>query len=169
MTTAADRYFRLLGFVLLGYALVGKAFAYLGAPPVFVGEFTLAVGLVALVFTPDWHRVLRTARVWPLLAFMLWGAKCAAPYFGRYGADTLRDSAVWGWGLFALVTGSLLAAEPSRLFRLEKQFRFFARWFLVVPRGQLAPHPVRRPLPPPGPVGRGSRSCTSRGATRSST
>ena len=33
-----DRYLALLAIVLLGYALMGKGFAYLGFPPLYVGE-----------------------------------------------------------------------------------------------------------------------------------
>jgi glycosyltransferase involved in cell wall biosynthesis len=36
-----------LGFVLAGYALLGRSFAYLGAPPMLIGELVFAFGLVA--------------------------------------------------------------------------------------------------------------------------
>jgi hypothetical protein len=127
-----DRFFRLLGILLLGYALVGKGFAYLGIGPLYVGEMLLAYGVFALAISENWSRILRTAWVWPILAFMAWGAVCTFPYLRVYGADALRDAAVWIWGLYAIVVSSLLAIEPSRLANLERQFRKFAKIFLAV-------------------------------------
>src|SRR5262249_29154282 len=40
-----DLYFRALLVCLACYAIIGKGFAYLGVPPVFVGEILLAIGL----------------------------------------------------------------------------------------------------------------------------
>ena len=41
-----DRYLALLTIVLLGYALMGKGFAYLGFPPLYVGEIAFLAGIV---------------------------------------------------------------------------------------------------------------------------
>ena len=40
-----DRYLALLAIVLLGYALMGKGFAYLGFPPLYVGEIAFLAGI----------------------------------------------------------------------------------------------------------------------------
>lgn len=37
----SDHYLVLLSSVLLGYAMLGKGFAYLGLPPLFIGEIAL--------------------------------------------------------------------------------------------------------------------------------
>src|ERR1044071_7675786 len=40
-----------LGLVLLGYALLGRGFAYIGVAPLYVGEFALAFGLFAALLS----------------------------------------------------------------------------------------------------------------------
>ena len=63
---------------------------------------------------------------------MGWGALRTIPYLEKYGVDALHDAAVWIWGLFAIVISSLLAAQPTRLAFLERRFRVFAKWMLVL-------------------------------------
>jgi hypothetical protein len=146
-----DRFFQLLAILLVGYALIGKSFAYVGVGPVFVGEMVLAFGVAALLMTENWSRVLRTAWVLPLAAFMAWGARCTVPYIGRYGVDSLRDAAIWGWGVFAIVIASLIAAEPRRMAQIDRFFAWFGKWFLLLaPLAYLATHiaavqPIKAP------------------------
>src|SRR6478736_3510622 len=44
-----DAYMRLLCYTLAGYALFGKGFAYLGIPPLFIGEIALVLGLCVVL------------------------------------------------------------------------------------------------------------------------
>lgn len=127
-----DRYLRLLCVLLLGYALMGKGFAYIGIPPFYVGELLMLYGLVALMLSPDWSRVLRTAWLWPVFALMAWGALRTIPYLQTDGVDALHDAAVWIWGIYAIVISSLLAADPTRLKFLESKFRVFAKLLLLL-------------------------------------
>jgi hypothetical protein len=127
-----DRFLRILGLLLLGYALIGKGFEYIGYGGVYVGEMVMLYGVVALLASPHWSRVVRTAWFWPLLAFMGWCGYRTVPYLSIYGADALRDGAIWMWGTFAVVIASLIAAQPQRLGTIENQFRFFAKWFLLL-------------------------------------
>src|ERR1700754_2770052 len=46
-----DRYIVFLAIVLLGYALMGKGFAYLGLPPLYMGEIALLSGIVVFLRT----------------------------------------------------------------------------------------------------------------------
>jgi hypothetical protein len=46
-----DRYLALLGIVLLGYAVMGKGFAYLGIPPLYVGEIAFLGGIIVFLRT----------------------------------------------------------------------------------------------------------------------
>ena len=48
----SDHYLVLLSGVLMGYALIGKCFANLGFPPLFIGEVGLLTGIV--IFFPDY-------------------------------------------------------------------------------------------------------------------
>jgi hypothetical protein len=127
-----DRYLRILCFLLLGYALMGKGFAYIGVPPLYVGEATMLYGVFALIVSENWSRILRTGWLWPLFALMGWGTIRTIPYLEQYGVDALHDAAVFIWGTFAIVIASLLAAEPGRLRFLEQKFRVFAKWMLIL-------------------------------------
>ena len=57
----AERWLIFLAISLLGYAVIGRGYAYAGYPPIFVGEILLLIGLVAFVMTPGWMRVMRMA------------------------------------------------------------------------------------------------------------
>ncbi|HOT36466.1 MAG TPA: hypothetical protein PLT86_07365, partial [Candidatus Latescibacteria bacterium] len=70
-----------LSVVLLGYAVFGKPFAYLGFPPLYVGEMALALGVLAVLRYPSMLGAMVTAPLFPLLAiFVLWNAACTIPY-----------------------------------------------------------------------------------------
>src|SRR3954462_10840381 len=71
--TIADRFMLMLAIVLAGYAIDGKGFAYIGIPPIFIGEITVLFGIVALLSTPRWSRMFRTSQAVVLLPFMAWG------------------------------------------------------------------------------------------------
>ena len=82
----------LLCLTLLGYALFGKGWAYVGVPPLFVGEAALFCGLVPLVLFHRWRRLLPIPAVWTLFALMAWGLLRTWPDVPRYGTDALRDA-----------------------------------------------------------------------------
>src|SRR5712691_6030038 len=127
----SGRWLTLLCVTLLGYALFGKGWAYIGIPPVFIGEVTLFCGIVSLVLYGRWRGLFDVPASWFLLLLGVWGLFRTWPDVSRYGADALRDAAVWGYSAFAfIVCGSLLAA-PSRLIALLHAYRQFARIFVV--------------------------------------
>lgn len=93
-----------LAFLLAGYMLMGRGFAHLGAPPLYLGEIVLGIGLLATAYVGVRWR-LRLARSWIavlLLLFMVLGLVRTVPYVEMYGINALRDAALWGYGLFAL-------------------------------------------------------------------
>ena len=91
-SSLADRFLLCLAIVLAGYAIDGRAFAYIGIPPIFVGELTLMFGIVVLLSTPHWTRMFRTTQAIVVLPFMLWGLLRTAPFVGQYQLDALRDA-----------------------------------------------------------------------------
>ena len=103
-----------LGLVLLGYALLGRGFAYLGAAPIYIGEVTLAFGVLAAIVGGRLLRVFRSPVAWLIVAFALWGAARTIPFIPRYGSDALRDGAVWGYGVFAQAISKLPTARCGR-------------------------------------------------------
>jgi hypothetical protein len=106
---AVERLFLwLLGALLVGYALLGRTFAGLGVPPVYVGEVVLGVGLLSVVAAGRRFQLVRTPSVYLLIAFMCWGTARTIPYLGTYGMDALRDAVIWGYGAFALLLAPLL-------------------------------------------------------------
>lgn len=130
-TPALARWLDLLCIMLVGYALLGKGWAYLGVPPVFVGEVTLLVGLILLLRVTRWRAVLSSGHVWFLLMLMAWCAVRTLPFVPQYGADALRDAAVCGYGLFAVIVFAFLIENPARLGTLVKRFEIFAYVFLL--------------------------------------
>lgn len=122
----ADRYLLVLGVALLGYGLLGRGFAYLGLPPLFVGELLLAAGLLALVGTRGLGRVLEMGPMPALGLLMAWVFLRTVPYLGTYGVDAARDAMIVGYGLFAFIVAGLLVAKPERLKLLLERYRIFA-------------------------------------------
>ena len=115
-----------LGVLLIGYAFFGRGFAYLGMPPLFVGELVLLVGLAAVVLTRGTlRRASRVPMTWFILAYAGWGALQTFPYLGPYGIDALRDAVLWGYGAFAILVVALLGREVD----VQLVPRWYERWF----------------------------------------
>lgn len=116
----------LLG-LLAGYAFLGKGFAYLGAPPLFVGELVLGLAILAILLS------LGTARFGVLhgliVAFVVWCAFRTIPYVGTYGVDALRDGATWGYAIFAIAVS--VSVVPSHFARLATGYRLLIPVFLA--------------------------------------
>lgn len=98
-----------MGVLLIGYAIIGRGFAHLGARPIYVGEAALGLGILAAVLGSRIRPVFRSPISWLVILFMFWGALRTLPFLGRYGLDSLRDGAIWGYGIFTiLVAASIL-------------------------------------------------------------
>lgn len=118
-----SRYIAALGVCLLGYALLGRTFAYVGLPPVFIGEIMLLVGLMVAAGS---RKVAEILANWPMrfwLVLMAWTVVRTVPYLGRDGLDAPRDAMLVGYGLYAIIVGSLLLADPERLRDLVHRYR----------------------------------------------
>ena len=127
----AGWWLNLLGLTLLGYALLGKGWAYIGVPPLFVGEAVLLCGVLALIGGGSWRGLLGVPAAWFLLILGVWGVLRTLPDVSVYGADALRDAAIWGYGAFALLVFGALRARPARLAALLSYYRWFGAIFLV--------------------------------------
>jgi hypothetical protein len=113
--------------VLTGYAFFGKGFAYLGFPPLYIGEIVLGLCLASILWTAG------RAKFSPLHAllilFMAWGAIRTIPYVATDGIDALRDAATWVYGFFAI--GVSITVRPEHLGHLARGYRRFIPLFLV--------------------------------------
>jgi len=137
-TAAANRpaplfdFVSLLSLVLLGYALLGKLFAYQGIGDLYVGEITLAIGVCAFLASPQRWLALGSRHLLPLYALMVWGFIRTFPYVNQYGVNALRDAVIWGYGLFAILIATTISARPGTVSRLLDRYAWFVRVFLLI-------------------------------------
>lgn len=127
---------RLLAFVVLGYWAFGKAFAYLGLYPLYIGEVVLAVGLLYLI-----HRgtvpIPDQALFWLYSIFLLVvlaQVSYSVLVLGQPPLEVFRNLAVVYYGLFAIITYTLITRfAGSDLYRsvLERWLPRAAPWLLL--------------------------------------
>jgi len=126
---------------------MGRGFAYLGVPPVFIGEMVLGLGLVAVLPRLEFRRVLGSPVVVLVLLFAAWGAFRTAPYLGVYGLDALRDAVLWGYAVFAIVVGALLL-NTDRVEATLRLYRKLVPWIVVlVPMSVIVTRTIAEQLP----------------------
>jgi hypothetical protein len=117
-------FLRMLGVLLIGYAFLGKSFAYIGVGPIYIGDITLGFGILAGLVYVQWLLGLRHAVLFVLAALMVWGASRAIPYLPVYGMDTLRDSALWAYGAYAALLACFLPRSPW----FDRVPQLYTRW-----------------------------------------
>lgn len=123
-----------LGFVLAGYALFGRSFAYLGVPPVFIGEMMLAFAIGATLASRALPAVLRSPLIWGIVLLAMLGLARTIPYVGQYGIDALRDATVWGYGAFAIAVAACVIrtnAVPVLVERYSGWLVLLAAWLPI--------------------------------------
>lgn len=121
---------RSLGFILFGYGVIGRGFAYLGFNPLFVGELVMGLGLVAMFASGQLGSVLRTGTARWLVLFIAWSAMMTLPYIPQYGLMALRDGVLWGYSVFGLLVAAVIMAAPQIMRWLLVRYRWFAFAFL---------------------------------------
>jgi hypothetical protein len=124
-TSAGDRYILALSCVLLGYAVLGKGFAYLGYPPVLVGELTFLAGIFFLLRSGCLVAVFAFGPSLLLAAIMSWTLLRTLPFVGTYGFDALRDSVIIMYGGFSFIVAALLIEDCRRINTLVRYYRIF--------------------------------------------
>jgi hypothetical protein len=132
---AGDRYLALLAIVLFGYALMGKGFAYLGLPPLYVGEITFLAGIVILLRIGALTGALATLPALLLAALMAWVLARTVPFVGLYGMDSLRDSVVVIYGCFAFIMIGLLLEDARRINTVLRYYGVMLASFPAIPVG----------------------------------
>lgn len=130
--TAGSRWMALLCFVLAGLAVMGRTFAYLGVPPLFISELTVLIGCGVFLLMPG--AVAALARPTCLVILALIGLTIARtlPYLGQYKFDAVRDSVLGGYGVVAILVCGALLSQPELLPALLRRFRAFAKVFLCI-------------------------------------
>lgn len=130
-----DRYLALLSIVLLGYALMGKGFAYLGFPPLYVGEIAFIAGMVVFLRIGAFASVLVTLPALLLVVLMAWVLARTIPFVGEYGFDSLRDSVVVIYGFFAFLVIALLLEDDRRITTVLRYYGLMLMSFPAIPVG----------------------------------
>ena len=119
------------GVLLIGYAVFNKGFAYLGYPPIFIGEVFLLFSALVLLMGGYTTRVLHSPITWTIIIFMIWGAARTLPFLEVYGLNAVRDSVVWLYGTYAIFIGSALLRSRT-LGLVPKWYNAWFPWFLVI-------------------------------------
>lgn len=120
---------RALAVLLAGYLLFDRAFAWIHVPgtPLFVGEMVLVLGLYTAWRSRE---VIRFIRLSPpiqlLVVFMVFGALLTVLGLREHDfQDTVRDAAIWYYGLFAIVIGTLaIAFRPT--------YQLLLKWYTTI-------------------------------------
>jgi hypothetical protein len=128
-------YFYALLILLSAYAIGGHLTAYIGIPPLYIGEIALLFGLVSLGFG---FRGQRAKRIFAspqsalLVLFMILGVLRTLPYVKDYGIMAFRDAVVWIYGAFAFIMGSLLLRNEANFGQILIQFRRFSKFYIAI-------------------------------------
>jgi hypothetical protein len=118
----------LLCFVLIGYATLGKGFAYVGIPPLFIGEIVFFLGILVVIRSGCGIAMLASIPSILLILLITLVLMRTIPYIGTYGINAARDSVVAVYGLFAFIVIALLLERPERLSSVLAAYSRFA-WF----------------------------------------
>jgi O-antigen ligase/polysaccharide polymerase Wzy-like membrane protein len=118
-------YLNFLCFVLAGYVVLGRAFAYLGFPPLYIGEMTLVLGIAAALMAGNLTGAIFNLPGIALALLMLWTVFRTIPYWNTYKFDALRDAVIVVYGLFAYIIASLILRRPVTLALLIERYKRF--------------------------------------------
>jgi len=124
-----DLYLKALAFGLLGYVILGRGFAYLGAPPLYMGELLFLAGLVVAARSGCLLSLLTHGSNVLLILLGTWVLLRTFPFLSIHGMDSLRDSVVVVYGMFALIVCALLVQWPDRLGTVFGWMKLLAFWY----------------------------------------
>ena len=127
-----NRFLTALGVLLLAYVLMGRGAAYVGVPPLFIGEIVLAAGLAVVVLARRTPRLVPTAAMGGLALLIVWIGVLVVGAVPGYGLDAVRDGMIVGYGLFAFVVAGLVLERPERLRTLLVRYRILAAALLTL-------------------------------------
>ena len=125
-------WFGLLGFLLAGYAVMNKGFAYIGLPPLFIGETVLLAGFAMLMFASRLRVTLSQMTCLLILPMLAWCGIRTLPYFGEYGFDAPRDAVLIGYSLFAICAATAIIERPTLLRDALEAARKALPWLILL-------------------------------------
>lgn len=131
--SATEVFAAMLGYMLVGYAFVGKGFAYIGVPPLHIGEIVLIFGLITFIRGGCMVAAAASIGSIAILVLVGWIAVGALQGMPRYGFDAVRDGVVGLYGLYALVVAAALIERPALIDGIIRHYRRFAAAYVIVP------------------------------------
>jgi O-antigen ligase len=129
--TAIKVYVQAHGASFFLYAIFGKGYAYVGVPPLFIGEVLLTAALFAGARSGRLGHIIKTPIGITLVAFMLWQCTQTVPYVPTYGILTVRDAMTWIYSLFGVAIAALIVRLPNSIEYVTIRYRAFGNWFPV--------------------------------------
>jgi len=127
-----------LAVILAGYAFFSRTFAYVGIPPLYVGEVVLGLGFLAYLHAISRWELTRIHVL--LLLFMGWGAMQTVPYLPVYGVNALRDAVGWSYGFYALFLSAVVLPHhfPHVVRILRRVLPYYLVWVPIAGLGVVA-------------------------------
>jgi hypothetical protein len=140
-----------LASLLLGYAVAGKGFGYLGFEPLYVGELGAILTTVLLLFRLTPYSLPALAKNPPLIIVYLYVTVClvqTVPHISNYGMLALRDAALYGYSLYAVIGCLVVLTTPGLVFVVLDKMESYATIFLALsPLAWVATNFFNRSLP----------------------
>jgi O-antigen ligase len=117
-----------LGVLVVLYLLLDRGIAHFHLPktPAFIGELTLALGLLAIMAGTQWLRRSLEGDVLlgTLIVYMVWCFFRTVPNMHLFGIQvTVRDAALWYYAGFAIALVAACTAVPNMLQKFVQGFR----------------------------------------------
>jgi hypothetical protein len=122
---ALSRYVALYCVCFALYAIFGKGFAYVGIPPLYIGEVLLFAGLAVVLLTNSLLPLASKPFGLITICFGLWQLGRTVPYVSTYGIDAFRDAAAWFYAAFAWIVAALVVRSSGGLGVVVKRYRRF--------------------------------------------
>ncbi len=113
--------FYVIMFLLAGYLLGDRAFAWIHVPgtPLFVGEIVMVIVLTIVLMSRHVLRLFQLSRPMQALGvFVAWGLLLMAIGLPSAQLDAVRDAALFYYAAFAVIGGVILLARPDMEERL---------------------------------------------------
>src|SRR5690606_6045080 len=101
--------------------------AYLGVPPVFIGELLMVSGCALLLICGRWWAILRMPQVIMLLVLIGWCVLRTLPFIRQYKIDALRDAILYVYAAFAFVVAGVMVTQPQLLATVVNRYRVFMK------------------------------------------
>jgi len=121
-----------LCFALAGYAVLGRNFAYLGYPPLYIGEIVLALGIVAALAAGNLAAAILNGPGIMLALLMVWTALRTVPYCDEYGLDAPRDAMIVFYGFFSYISAALILQRPAIWAILIQRYKRFIPFIIFL-------------------------------------